>query len=68
MIRAHYINGREKAVCVRGLDRAQVLKKAEFLVQNSGTKNVKIRGKNVVSENENVRGIWSPFHGGIKNI
>lgn len=44
------------------------MQKAVLLVQNSGLKNRKIRGKNVVSENEGVRGIWSPFHGGIKDV
>ncbi len=37
-------------------------------MQASGEKNKKIRGRNVLSVNENVRGIWSPYHGGIKNI
>jgi len=68
VLKAYYINGREKAVCVRNLEKEQVLKKAELLMQNSGAKNKKIRGRNVVSTNENVRGIWSPMHGGIKNI
>jgi large subunit ribosomal protein L43 len=45
-----------------------VLQKAELLMQASGEKNKKIRGKNVLSENESVRGIWSPYHGGIKNV
>jgi hypothetical protein len=44
------------------------MQKCELLVQSQGAKNRKIRGHNVVSENEGVRGIWSPFHGGIKNV
>ncbi|EXJ84078.1 hypothetical protein A1O3_04745 [Capronia epimyces CBS 606.96] len=68
ILKAYYINGREKAVCVRNLEREQILKKADFLVANSGKKNELIRGKTVVSQNENVRGIWSPMHGGIKSI
>jgi large subunit ribosomal protein L43 len=68
IIKAYYINGREKAVCVRNLEKEQILQKVEFLVTNSGRKNELIRGKNVVSTNDNVRGIWSPMHGGIKSI
>ncbi|KAK4939191.1 39S ribosomal protein L51, mitochondrial [Elasticomyces elasticus] len=68
IVKAYFINGREKAVCLRNLEKDQILKKVEFLVTNSGKKNELIRGKNVVSVNENVRGIWSPMHGGIKTI
>lgn len=68
VLKAYYINGREKAVCVRNLERDQILKKAEYLLQNNGMKNKKIRGRNVISTNESVRGIWSPMHGGIKNV
>jgi large subunit ribosomal protein L43 len=68
VLRAHYINGREKAICVRNLEREQIMQKCQLLLQSSGQKNIKIRGKNVVSDNENIRGIWSPFHGGIKDV
>ncbi|KAF7510298.1 hypothetical protein GJ744_006794 [Endocarpon pusillum] len=68
VLRAHYINGREKAVCVRNLEKEQIMQKCELLVQSQGGKNRKIRGRNVLSENESVRGIWSPFHGGIKDV
>lgn len=68
VLKAHYVNGREKAICVRNLEKEQILQKAEYLVGNSGRKNELIRGKNVLSSNESVRGIWSPMHGGIKSI
>lgn len=68
VLRAYYINGNDKAVCVRNLDPAQIMQKAELLLQNTGLKNKKIRGRNVVSSNENVRGMWSAMHGGIKPI
>lgn len=68
VVKAYYVNGREKAVCVRNLERDQILAKVEFLIANGGRKNELIRGKNVVSTNENVRGIWSPMHGGIKTV
>ncbi len=45
-----------------------VMKRAEGLLGNSGAKNKKLGSKKVVSENENVRGMWSALHGGIKNI
>ncbi len=44
------------------------MQKCELLVQSQGGKNRKIRGRNVLSENEGVRGIWSPFHGGVKDV
>ena len=68
VLKAYYINGREKAICVRNLSREQVLQKAEILMNSSGLKNKKQRGKPVISGNEAVRGVWSPYHGGIKSI
>ncbi|CAG8957229.1 hypothetical protein HYFRA_00009431 [Hymenoscyphus fraxineus] len=61
VIRGHYINGREKSICVRNLDENQILKKAELLRDASGEK-LKVVKKPVKSLNESVRGIWSPFH------
>ncbi|KAF4620096.1 hypothetical protein G7Y89_g14726 [Cudoniella acicularis] len=34
----HYINGREKAICVRNLEKDQILKKAELLRDANGEK------------------------------
>lgn len=68
VLKAHYINGNIKAICVRNLEPEQIIQKAELLLQNSGTKNKKIRGKNVVSTNESVRGIWSPMHASYQTI
>lgn len=53
---------------MRNLESTQVLEKARLLSEASGEKNKMIRGKNVVSINESVRGIWSPYHGGIKDV
>jgi large subunit ribosomal protein L43 len=61
VIRGHYINGKEKAVCVRNLEMEQVLQKAELLRDASGEVNQRTRGK-ITSTNESVRGVWSPFH------
>ncbi|KAI5305817.1 39S ribosomal protein L51, mitochondrial, partial [Ascosphaera atra] len=63
----HYINGREKAVCVRNMEMEQILKKANLLKVASGEKLKKVK-KPVFSVNESVRGIWSPFHGGFKDL
>ena len=62
---AHYVNGRSKAVCVRNLQPTSIHQRAERLLESSGARNRMIRGHNVSSHNENVRGIWTPFHGGL---
>jgi len=62
VIKGHYINGREKAVCVRNLEKEQVLEKATLLRNASGERLKKVT-KPVKSLNESVRGIWDPFHG-----
>jgi large subunit ribosomal protein L43 len=61
VIRGHYINGREKAICVRNLEEGQILQKAELLRDANGEK-LKRVVKPVKSLNESVRGIWSPYH------
>ena len=58
----HYINGRQKAICVANMEPSQILKKAELLRDASGDK-VKRVNKPVTSINESVRGVWSPYHG-----
>ncbi len=58
----HYINGKQKSICVKNLDSLQVLKKIELLRDASGEK-VKRVNKPVMSINESVRGVWSPYHG-----
>jgi len=57
------MNGREKAICVRKLEKEQILKKAELLRDASGEKLRRVK-KPVSSINNSVRGIWSPYHGG----
>ena len=61
VIRGHYINGREKSICVRKLDPNQILQKAELLRDASGEKLKRVM-KPVRSLNESVRGVWSPYH------
>ncbi|MCJ1447295.1 MAG: 39S ribosomal protein L51, mitochondrial [Stictis urceolatum] len=63
IIRAHYVNGASKAICVRNLEKEQVEQKAVLLRDASGVKNKRVTGgKNVKSLNESVRGIWSGMH------
>jgi large subunit ribosomal protein L43 len=62
VIRAHYINGAQRSICVRNMEAQTVRDKAELLRDASGEKNRKLN-KPVTSLNESVRGIWSPFHG-----
>ncbi|RMZ89385.1 hypothetical protein DV736_g3388, partial [Chaetothyriales sp. CBS 134916] len=69
VLRAYYINGREKAVCVRNLAKEQILGKARLLLGNDGTKNKRLGSRKVVSSAEEaVRGAWSALHGGIKDV
>lgn len=63
VIIGHYIGGREKAICVRNLQKEQILQKAELLRDASGEKLKRVT-KPVKSINESVRGVWSPYHGG----
>ncbi|KAK3048779.1 39S ribosomal protein L51, mitochondrial [Extremus antarcticus] len=67
VIRGHFINGREKAVCVRNMTPHEILEKALYVRSSSGEKLNKgmKAGRNVVrSNNESVRGVWDPYHGG----
>ena len=62
VIKGVYVNGREKAVCVRGLEPGEIGNKADLLRGFNGEKVRRSRGV-VRSANEGVRGVWSPFHG-----
>jgi large subunit ribosomal protein L43 len=62
VIVGHYINGKQKVICVRNMEALQILKKAELLRDASGEV-LKRTTKPVQSTNPSVRGIWSPFHG-----
>ncbi|KAI9655886.1 MAG: 39S ribosomal protein L43, mitochondrial [Alyxoria varia] len=62
VVRAHYINGRAKAICVRNLQKDQILKKSELLRDDATGRKLRRVNKPVQSLNESIRGIWSPFH------
>jgi len=62
VIIGHYINGREKAICVRNMEHKEIWQKVELLRDANGEK-LKRVSKPVQSINESVRGVWSPYHG-----
>lgn len=65
LIRGTYVNGREKAVCVRGLEANAVLEKCNLVKTGSGEKLKRVRGpvQAIMSQGEGVRGGWSGVHG-----
>ncbi|KAI1935222.1 39S ribosomal protein L51, mitochondrial [Ophidiomyces ophidiicola] len=67
VVRGYYINGREKVICVRNLEKDQILKKANILKNASGEK-LKLVRQAVASMNQSIRGIWDPYHGDIKKV
>ncbi|CAL5870844.1 uncharacterized protein PFLUO_LOCUS5085 [Penicillium psychrofluorescens] len=67
VVRGHYINGREKPICVRNMQPNEILKKVILLKEASGEKNRR-QSKPVRSLNESVRGIWSPYHGDLRGV
>lgn len=67
IIRGSYINGREKVICVRNMKESEILQKCQLLKDASGLQ-LKKRRHPVESENESVRGIWSPFAADKKHV
>jgi large subunit ribosomal protein L43 len=67
VIKGTYINGREKAICVRNLEPNSILQKAILLRDASGEK-LRKETRAVKSINDSVRGIWSPYHGGPMTV
>ncbi|KAI7263686.1 hypothetical protein KC345_g9046 [Hortaea werneckii] len=61
IIRGSYINGKQRAICVRNMQPSEILEKTELLKGASGEKLKRTR-KPVTSMNESVRGVWDPFH------
>ncbi|KAF2276328.1 uncharacterized protein EI97DRAFT_433166 [Westerdykella ornata] len=62
VIVGHFINGKQREVCVKNMKPEGVREQVELLRDASGEK-LKRTTKPVTSINESVRGIWSPFHG-----
>lgn len=56
-------------ICVRNLEKEEILKKVELLRDANGEKVRRVRGGRVVgSLNEGVRGVWDLFHGGGRGV
>lgn len=68
VLKAHYVNGRDKAVCVRNMRLEQIEAKVQGLLGNDGNKNRRVGARKVVGVSEGVRGVWSPLHGGLKDV
>jgi large subunit ribosomal protein L43 len=62
VIIGHYVNGKQKEICVKNMTNEGVRDRAEMLRDTNGEKDKRVN-KPVTSINESVRGIWSPFHG-----
>ncbi|RXK35650.1 hypothetical protein M231_07080 [Tremella mesenterica] len=64
VIRGHYVNGRDKVICVNGLETNQVAQKVKLLLDTSGSKLKHL--KNLTLEaapgGESARGVWSALH------
>ena len=67
VVKGYYINGRDKSICVRNMEKEQILQKLNLIKEASGEKLRRVK-KPVTSTNESVRGIWSPYHGDIKSV
>lgn len=57
----YYNNGAQQAVDVRNKRLGDVISKLEEYISRSGNAPFKFNHK-VLSQNESIRGIWSPFH------
>ena len=68
MLAARYVNGREKAVCVRNMRVEEIEGKVRALLGNDGSKNRRIGARKVLGVRESVRGVWSPMHGGLRDV
>ncbi|KAI9634170.1 uncharacterized protein MKK02DRAFT_38842 [Dioszegia hungarica] len=64
VIRGHYVNGRDKVICVNGLETNEITNKVGLLLSASGAKLKPL--KNLTLEAapgaESARGIWSALH------
>ncbi|KAJ5101947.1 54S ribosomal protein L51 [Penicillium alfredii] len=67
IIRGHFVNGKDKTICVRNLEPSDILKQTLLLKDASGEK-LKRTKKPVTSTNDSVRGIWSPYHGDLRGV
>ncbi|WVN86476.1 uncharacterized protein L203_101640 [Cryptococcus depauperatus CBS 7841] len=64
VLRGHYINGRDKVICVNKLETNQVANKVDLLLHSSGAKikHLKNLQLEAAPAGESARGIWSALH------
>ncbi|KAF8320049.1 hypothetical protein DL93DRAFT_1929601 [Clavulina sp. PMI_390] len=62
LVRGFYLNGRSKEICLKGLDRSEVMQRIQLLLDSSGAKIKPVKGHPVQSSNASVRGVWSGMH------
>lgn len=64
VLRGHYVNGRDKVVCVNKLDANQVAAKVALLLESSGAKLRPLKNDTLEAGpgNESARGVWSALH------
>ncbi|WRT70164.1 uncharacterized protein IL334_007158 [Kwoniella shivajii] len=69
VLRGHYINGRDKVICVNKLEMEGVSNKVNILLNSSGAKIKSL--KNLTLEaapaSESARGVWSALHDQAKD-
>ena len=58
----HFVNGKQRSVCVRNDEPLKVLERALQVRNGNGEKQRRVT-KPVTSINPSVRGVWSPYHG-----
>ncbi|WVQ74235.1 hypothetical protein IAR50_003831 [Cryptococcus sp. DSM 104548] len=64
VLRGHYVNGRDKVICVNRLDVNQVKNKVDILLNSSGAKVKHLKNSTLEAApaSESARGIWSALH------
>ncbi|CAG98167.1 Mrpl51 [Kluyveromyces lactis] len=63
VIKGDYVNGRNKAICVKNLNIDNVENKLKLIRDASGEQlRHRTKNDNVDTLNDSVRGIWSPLH------
>ncbi|KAK4689606.1 large subunit ribosomal protein L43, partial [Tremellales sp. Uapishka_1] len=64
VIRGHYVNGRDKVICVNGLETNEVVNKVNLLLTSSGAKLKSLKNSTLEAApgGESARGIWSSIH------
>lgn len=69
VVRGHYVNGRDKVICVNGMPANQVASKVALLLESSGAKLRSLKNDTLEAGpgNEAARGVWSALHAQSKD-